>query len=158
MSRRDISQHISKLGPSLVQRALIRASLGDWDATKALLPYVVPRANRYADPISDKVQIDISSPSAAKETLHRIAAAIGDQIVGLEEGTAMMDAVGKALDRISSADLDELAARLDALESAPANTATGGGVATVPQSRANGSTPQWGNIIQHPSVKTADET
>ena len=128
-----------------------RAALGDWEAMKALLPYVMPKMGRGATPISDAVEIDVSSVEAAKETLKRIAAAIGEQRIGLEEGNYMMDMVGRAMERMQTVDTRELLERIEKLEAEAAKPVVGG-AGRGPVSRLNGSTPTWGNIVKHPSV------
>lgn len=147
MSQREITKHLNSMGPRMAQVALMRASLGDWDATKALLPYVIPKAHRASLPMSCAIDLDISTGTKAKETLQRIAVAIGKQEIGLEEGTLMMDVVGRALERITVVDMGELVERVEELETAPQNNSLQQST-RQPISRANGSTPKWGNIVK----------
>jgi len=150
----DIARKIQTIGPSVVSRALARAALGDWEASKALLPYIVPKAARSSMPISTRVEIDITSTDGAKKTISRIAAAIGNQEIGMEEGIQLMDVVGRALERMSVVDIQELTEKLEALEK---ETPTALMSSRQPVSHANGSTPRWGNITHHPSLKVADD-
>jgi len=150
----EIAAKINKIGPSVVSRALARAALGDWEASKALLPYIVPKAARAAQPISTKVEINITTTDDAKKTIARIAAAIGNQEIGMEEGILLMDVVGRALERMSVVDIQELTERLETIEK-EAPTALMN--SRQPVSHANGSTPRWGNIVHHPSLQAKDE-
>ena len=150
----EIARKIQVIGPSVVSRALARAALGDWEASKALLPYIVPKAARSAQPISTKVAIDITTTEGAKQTIARIAASIGNQEIGMEEGILLMDVVGRALERMSVVDIQDLTEKLEALEK---ETPTALMSSRQPISHANGATPQWGNIAHHPSLKKTDD-
>lgn len=150
----EISRKIKALGPQVVSRTLARAALGEWEATKALLPYIVPKAARSVVPISSIVEIDITSTDNAKKTIARIAQAIGEQKLGLEEGVQLMDVVGRALERMSVVDIQELNEKIEALEKEqPAAQLS----SRQPVSHANGATPKWGNIVHHPSLQAKDE-
>lgn len=154
MAHAEISRKINAIGPGVVSRALARAALGDWDATKALLPYIVPKAQRAAVPLSTKVKIDISNTAEAKATISRIAGAIGDQTIGMEEGILLMDVVGRALERMSVVDIQDLTAKIEELEKEQPTAMLS---SRQPISHANGSTPKWGNIVHHPSLEKTDE-
>jgi hypothetical protein len=160
MSQREIQAKINSLGTEVVSRVLARAALGDYDASKALLPYLIPKQTRMALPISERVAIDLSTTEKTKETLRNIATAIGEQRIGLDEGTALMDVVGRALERMSVADTQELMAKVEELETKQANPMAGGmGAARQAVSRANGFTPSgWGNFVKHPSIVSGDES
>lgn len=145
----EIQRKIQNIGPAVVSRTLARAAMGDFEAAKAMLPYIVPRAARSTMPISTKVEIDISTTEAAKQTIARIAAAIGAQEIGMEEGVLLMDVVGRALERMSVVDIQDLTTKIEELEKAQTAPAA---ISRQPMSRANGSTPRWGNIVHHPSV------
>ena len=151
-----IREHLNRLGPEIVSRTLARAALGDFDAQKALMAFILPRAKGQDIPISSKVKIDLSTPDGAKKSISQIAAAIGDQAIGLEEGVLLMDAVGRALERLSVVDITALTDRLEELERAPMH-GTQAGSTRVALSRANGSTPKWGQIEHHPSLSKGDE-
>jgi hypothetical protein len=151
MSQREIAQKLNALGPQIVSRFMAEAALGDRDAAKALLPYVMPKMNRAAIPVSTAVEIDISTTDAAKASLQRIALAIGTQQIGMEEGALLLDVVGRALERISVVDIQDLTAQIEKLEAEQHKTSVGIS-SRQPISRANGSTPTWGNIVQHPSI------
>lgn len=151
-----IREHLNRLGPELVSRALARAAMGDFEAQKALLAFVMPRAKGHDIPISNKVRIDLSSQEGAKKSITEIAQAIGDQALGLEEGIMLMDAVGRALERISVVDITTLTDRMEELERAPAQGAHGASTRAA-LSRANGSTPRWGKIEHHPSLSKAED-
>lgn len=155
VSHREIAAGMNKLAPRIVQTICARAALGDYDAMKTLLPYLVPKAARAAAPISTRVEIDISSTAAAKKTLQNIAAAIGAQDIGMEEGVHLMDVVGRALERMSVVDIQELTERLEKLETEQDNP-TSTLSSRQPVSRANGSTPMWGNIVHHPALAKKD--
>ena len=152
-SHTQIRKAIEGLGPYVVNRVLAQAALGDWDAAKTLMPYIVPRAARALTPISARVEVDISSTDTAKATIARIAAAIGNQEIGMEEGVQLMDVVGRALERMSIVDIHALTERIEQLEKEGPGAAVN---VRQPVSRANGSTPTWGNIIHHPSLKRAE--
>lgn len=147
MSQRETIAKINRMGKEIVANMLARASLGDYDAQKALLPYIVPKAVASAMPISEVVEIDISTSDAAKESLRRVAAAIGEQKIGLQEGTEIMDAIGRALERISVADIGEITRRIEELETKE-RTPSVHTQGRQPVSRANGSTPTWGNLVK----------
>ena len=149
MAHADISRKIQALGPGVVSRALARAAMGDWDASKALLPYIIPKASRAVAPISTRIEIDISTTETAKATISRIARAIGMQEIGMEEGILLMDVVGRALERMSVVDIQELTEKLEAIEK---ESPTLQGNSRQPISHANGSTPTWGNIVHHRSL------
>lgn len=151
MSHAEISRKIQAIGPAVVSHTLARAALGDFDAAKALLPYIVPKAHRAAAPISTKIEIDISTTENAKSTIQRIAAAIGAQELGMEEGILLMDVVGRALERMSVVDIQSLTEKLEQLEKQQPTAMLS---SRQPISHANGSTPSWGNIIHHPSLKS----
>lgn len=142
------------MGPHIVRSVMARAAMGDEEAQKALLPYIMPKAAKGTVPVSSRVEIDIKDLDAAKASLVRIATAMGSGDIGLDEGERLMDAVGKAIDRMTMADVNSLAARLAELEKAKEDAvAAPRGAAATPLSRANGSTPVWGNIAHHPSLK-----
>ena len=151
-----IREHLNRLGPEMVSRALARAAMGDLDAQKALMAFVMPRAKGHDIPISSKVSIDLSTQAGAKKSITEIASAIGSQALGLEEGIMLMDAVGRALERISVVEVTALTERLEELERAPAQGAHGASTRAA-LSRANGSTPKWGQIEHHPSLAKPDE-
>jgi len=154
MRQGDLVKKLQAYAPHIIDMLGARAVLGgpaSQEAQNLLLPYVIPKADHKASTISDTVDIDISTTEKAKESLNRIAVAMGQQKIGLTEGTMLMDAVGKALDRISTADMAELAQRLEDLENTPAHGVLAGGAARRPFSRANGSTPVWGNMDKMPT-------
>jgi hypothetical protein len=133
--------------------------MGDLDAQRALLPYIMPKAAKGTVPLSSRVEIDIKDLESAKGSLLRIAAAVGEGEIGLDEGERLMDAVGKAIDRMTMADVNSLVARLEELEKEQTNKVSAPrGAGVQPQSRANGSTPVWGNIAHHPSLKVVGGT
>jgi hypothetical protein len=151
---RETLRKLQTLGPHVVSHALARAALGDWETSKALLPYILPKAARASMPISTAVEIDISTTAAAKASMARIATAIGKQEIGMEEGILLMDVVGRALERMSVIDVQDLTLQLEAIEkekTAPVASSR------QPISHANGSTPRWGNIAHHHSLKSSDE-
>lgn len=141
-----IANSLKEMGPRMVTVAMVRATLGDWDAIKAMLPYVLPKASRASIPLTAKVDINVATPEDARKTLERLAAAIGNQEIGLEEGVAMMDVVGRALERITVVDMGDLVDRVEELENNPTNNVQM--QSRIPVSRANGSTPKWGNIVK----------
>jgi hypothetical protein len=110
-------------------------------------------------PISESIVIDISTTEKAKETLRTIATAMGEQRIGLDEGTQLMDVVGRALERISVADTQDLMAKVEELETKQTHGNFGGmGAARQAISRANGFTPTgWGNFAKHPSIVSEGE-
>lgn len=149
--QRRVRDMLTGSGETIATAVVMRAALGEWEAQKALLPHILPKAKHSGATVTAPIAVDLRDGASAKETLRNIAQAIGEQRIGLEEGTALMEAVGKALDRITSADMAELLNRIEALELAPKTAVAAS--ARQPMSRANGSTPTWGNIVPHPSVK-----
>jgi hypothetical protein len=154
MWQQEVQKALRQLGPHIVRSVMARAAMGDTESQKALLPYIMPKAAKGTVPLSARVEIDIKDLESAKGSLLRIAAAMGEGQIGLDEGERLMDAVGKAIDRMTMADVNELAARLAELEKTKDEQVMAPrGAGAAPQSRANGSTPVWGNIQHHPSLK-----
>ena len=150
-----VRQHIDELGPKIVQNFLMRAALGDTTAQAKLLPFMLPKADRDQRPVSVEMEIDLSTQSAARDSLARIATKIGTRELGLEEGVTLLDAVGRALERLSVLDVGELQTRMEELERTAGQQST---VNTrVALSRANGSTPKWGKIEHHPSLTQSED-
>lgn len=149
---RLVAEKIAEIGPQIMTTMLARAAFNDFEAMKALLPYVAPKVGRAVIPVSSRVEIDVSSTEAARLSIQRIAAAIGEQQVGLEEGTRLMDVVGRALERMATLDAQDLLDRIEKLETEHLQ-GNRGPAGRNPVSRLNGSTPQWGNIEKHPSIE-----
>ncbi len=158
MAQTEMYAALREYGPKIVQAMVLRAALGDAEAAATIMPYVVPKASRESIPLSSIVEIDVSTMDAAKASLARVAKAVGDGLIGVGEGQKAIEVIGRSVDRMSNIEMQSLAQRLDELEMemrARGQRATTGGAATVPLSRANGSTPTWGRIAKHPS--TVDE-
>ena len=141
---RQIDKLLADNAPRLMDRAIRWALAGDVQTLRVLMPMIYKPPKHSLATISTPVDIRVGTLDEIRQSIERVAQAVGRQDLGLEEGDALTAMLSRIHDSMASAELDNVLKKLNEIEEGQKAGARIG--ATGPQSNLNGSTPRWGNF------------